>query len=210
MKRPFELLVSALLTSCLCACNFPGAVTPSGVNPGEVATQVVMTLAVFTQSAQPEPLSSPTLEPLSSTTRTQPTNTITVALTPTFTPMLAYMLTQTLTLKPTDTPLPKPGSIAGAITGYPFGNLPSLAIVAFGQERPYNHSYLITNPGDSSYSMSTIYLIPGQFQVVAYDSSNHSGGCAALITVISEQTVTCDITNWGAGYPPKPSDIPNP
>jgi hypothetical protein len=69
---------------------------------------------------------------------------------------------------------------------------------------------MITNPGDGYYSMSTDYLIPGKYQVVAYDSSNHTGGCAALITVISEQTVTCDITNWGGGYPSKPSDVPNP
>jgi len=169
-----------------------------------------MTLAVFTQSAQAVSFSSPTLEPRPSPTLPQPTNTISVALTPTFTPKLGPTPTQTLGLAPTNTPIPKPGSIAGNISGYPYGSQPGLAIVAFGQERPYNHSYLITNPGDSSYSMSTIYLIPGQFQVVAYDSSNHSGGCTALVTVISEQTVTCDITNWGGGYPPKPSDVPNP
>ncbi len=66
------------------------------------------------------------------------------------------------------------------------------------------------NPGASSYSMSSDFLIPGQFQVVAYDASGNSGGCTALVTVISEQTVTCDITNWGGGYPPKPSSVPNP
>jgi hypothetical protein len=116
----------------------------------------------------------------------------------------------TLTLAPSFTPIPKPGSIAGGISGYPYGSLPSLAIVAFGQDPPYYYSYMITNPGSSSYSMSSSYLIPGQFQVVAYDASGHSGACPSLVTVISDQTVTCDITNWGGGYPPKPSSVPNP
>lgn len=212
MKRPFTLFVSALMASCLCACNLPGATTPGGIDSGTVATKVVMTLAVFTQSAQPEPLSSPTLEQLSSPTVSPPTPTLTltVALTPTFTPTIGPTPTQTLTPAPSNTPIPKPGSIAGAISGYPYGSQPSLAIVAFGQEPPYYYSYMITNPGANSYSMSSSYLIPGQFQVVAYDGSGNSGGCAALVTVISDQTVTCDITNWGGGYPPKPSSVPNP
>jgi hypothetical protein len=116
----------------------------------------------------------------------------------------------TLTLPPSATPIPKPGSIEGAISGYPYGSQPSLAIVAFGQAPPNYYSYMITNPGVSSFSMSSNYLIPGQFQVVAYDASGHSGGCPALVTVISEKTVTCDISNWGGGYPPKPSGVPNP
>ena len=210
MKQPFLLFISALLICCLCACNLPGAATPGGIDSGAVATQVIMTLAVFTQSAQPAALSSPTSGQLSTSTQPQPTSTITVALTPTLTPTIGPSPTQTITLAPSNTPIPKPGSIAGAISGYPYGSQPSLAIVAFGQDRPFNHSYMITNPGDGYYSMSTDYLIPGKYQVVAYDSSNHTGGCAALITVISEQTVTCDITNWGGGYPSKPSDVPNP
>jgi hypothetical protein len=82
--------------------------------------------------------------------------------------------------------------------------------VAFGQEPPYNYSYLITLPGDTAYSMSSKYLLPGKFQVVAYDSSSHSGGCPVIVTVISDQTVTCNITNWGGGYPAKPSGVPSP
>ena len=74
-----------------------------------------------------------------------------------------------MTLAPSTTPIPKPGSIAGAISGYPYGSLPGLAIVAFGQDPPYYYSYMITNPGATSYSMSSNYLIPGPFQVVAYD-----------------------------------------
>jgi hypothetical protein len=210
MKRQLMILVSVLIISCLCACNLPGSPTQVGGNPGAVATQVVLTLAVFTQSAQPAPLSSPTSEQLSSPTLAQPTNTPTVAPSPTSTPTIGPTATLTLTLPPSATPIPKPGSIAGAISGYPYGSLPSLAIVAFGQDPPYYYSYMITNPGSSSYSMSSSYLIPGQFQVVAYDASGHSGGCPSLVTVISEQTVTCDITNWGGGYPPKPSSVPKP
>jgi hypothetical protein len=116
----------------------------------------------------------------------------------------------TLTPPPSSTPIPKPGSIEGAISGYPVGSLPSLAIVAYGKDPPYYYSYIITTPGSSSYSMSSDYLIPGMFQVVAYDSSGNSGGCPGLVTVISEQTVTCNITDWAGSYPPKPSSVPNP
>lgn len=210
MKKPFLIFVSALLVSCLCACNLPGAATPTGVDTNMVASEVASTMAAFTQSPQTLQLPSPTLEQLSSPTLRQPANTQTTALAPTSTPTIGPTATSTVTLAPSATPIPKPGSIAGAISGYPYGSLPSLAIVAFGQEPPYYYSYMITNPGDSSYSMSSSYLIPGPFQVVAYDSNNHTGGCAAPVTVISEQTVTCDITNWGGGYPPKPSGVPNP
>jgi hypothetical protein len=210
MKRQLMILVSALMISCLSACNLPGSATQVQSNPGAVATQVALTLAVFTQSAQPAPLSSPTLEQLSSPTLGQPTSTLTVAPSPTLTPTVGSSATVTLTLAPSSTPIPKPGSIAGTISGYPYGSLPGLAIVAFGQDPPYYYSYMITNSGTSSYSMTSSYLIPGQFQVVAYDASGHSGGCPSLVTVISEQTVTCDITNWGGSYPSKPSSVPKP
>ena len=152
MKKPFILVVSALLTSCLCACNLPGTVPQSGANPGEVATAVVLTLASFTQTAQPLPLSTPTLEQLSSPTLAQPTITPTIAMTATLTSTPGPSPTQTPTLPPTNTPIPKPGSIAGAISGYPYGSQPALAIVAFGQQPPYYYSYVIINPGASSYS----------------------------------------------------------
>lgn len=210
MKKLFVLFTSFFLTACLCACSLPVAATPGTPDPGMIATQVALTMAVFTQSAQPAPLASPTLQLLNSPTPEQPTNTQPVASTPTLTPTSGPSATMTLTLAASSTPIPKPGSIAGGISGYPYGSLPSLAIVAFGQDAPHNHSYLITSPGDTSYSMSTIYLLPGPFQVVAYDASGHSGGCPGLVTVISDQTVNCDITNWGGGYPPKPSDVPNP
>ena len=82
--------------------------------------------------------------------------------------------------------------------------------MAFGQEPPYNYSYMITSPGDTSYSMSSQYLVPGKYQVVAYDSSNRAGGCPGIVTVVSEQTATCNITHWGGGYPAKPAGVPGP
>jgi hypothetical protein len=82
--------------------------------------------------------------------------------------------------------------------------------VVYGQEPPNYYSYLITSAGETNFSMSSSYLIPGHFQVVAYDSSGHAGGCTVLVLVISNQTVNCDITDWGGGYPAKPSGVPNP
>ena len=204
MKRPGILILPLLLLSGLYACNFPKAGTPpGGTIPDIVATKVVLTLASFTQSAPQEtPLPSPTLE--------QPTNTVAIALSPASTPTVTLTPTITLTLAPTDTLVPKPGTIEGNISGYPYGSLPKLAIVAFNQEKPSTYSYWITASGSTSYSMTSSYLLPGKYQVVAYDSSNHTGGCSVAVTVISEQTVTCDITNWGGGYPAKPSGVPSP
>jgi hypothetical protein len=206
MEKPFTIFASVLLISVLSACNLEKVGTPGGLPSDIVATNVVLTLAAFTQSAQQTPLASPTLE--------KPTNTQPVVLEPTVTPTITLTPTMTLTmtptLAPTDTPIPKPGTIEGAISGYPYGSLPRLTIVAYGQEPPYNYSYWITAAGNTSYSMTSSYLIPGKYQVVAYDSSNRTGGCPIIVTVISEQTVTCDITNWGGGYPAKPSGVPNP
>ncbi len=210
MKRAIKIIISALLVACLGACNLPATATPGQIDSGAVATGVVLTLEALTQSAQPAPLSSPTSQQLSSPTLGLPTSTQPVAASPTLTPTLGPTATMALTLAPSATPIPKPGTITGNILGYPYGSLPSLAIVAYGQNPPNYYSYLTTNPGDTSYSMSSSYLIPGPFQVVAYDASGHSGGCTTIVTVISDQTVTCDITDWGGGYPPKPSNVPNP
>ncbi len=54
------------------------------------------------------------------------------------------------------------------------------------------------------------YITAGDYQVVAYDSSGHAGGCAGNVKVVTNQTVICDIGNWGGGYPAKPSGVPNP
>jgi hypothetical protein len=208
MKKHLLTFASVLLVSFICACNLQKAGTPAGTDTENVATIVMQTLAAYTPSEQQTTVISPTQPQLTNTqpVSPSPTSTPTVAPTPTVT------LTPDLTLTSagTNTPIPKPGTIEGAISGYPYGALPKLVIVAFGKEPPYNYSYLITSAGDTSYSMSSSYLIPGKFQIVAYDSSNHSGGCPAIVTVISDQSVTCNITNWGGGYPAKPSGVPNP
>ena len=212
MKRPFVIFISALLSSCLCACNLAGAVTPGGTNPGMVATEVILTLAVFTQSAQ-APISSPTLEQQSSPTLGQPTSTQAIALSPTLTSTIGPTVTITLTPVFTNTPVPKPGALVGAISGYPYGSEPALVVVAYKQDSS-TYWYVITSAGATSFSMTDSsnigFVAPGSYQVVAYDGSGNSGGCAAMVTVISEQTVTCDITNWGGGYLAKPSGVPNP
>ena len=202
----FRLVISILLVILLAACNMPQGNVTEPVT-GIVATRVASTLTALTQSILQTPIASspsPTIE--------QPTNTQT----PTLTDTMGATSTQTSTLAPTgttgptDTPIPDPGTIAGSISGYPYGSIPRLTIVAYGQEQPYYYSYLITGVGETYFSMSSAYLIPGHFQVVAYDSSGHSGGCTVYVLVISKQTVNCDITNWGGGYRAKPSDVPSP
>ncbi len=69
--------------------------------------------------------------------------------------------------------------------------------------------YWITGAGQTSYSMDG-YIPPSVYQVVAYDASGHAGGCTGLVTVMSNQTVNCDITGWGGSYPTKPSKVPVP
>jgi hypothetical protein len=88
--------------------------------------------------------------------------------------------------------------------------LPSLAIVAYEQEPPYNYSYWITAPGDTYFSMTSNYLIPGKYLVVAYDAAGNSGGCTSLVEVKSEETSNCSITDWAGSYPSKPAGVPNP
>jgi hypothetical protein len=202
MKKEFVILTAILFVTFFSACNLPKVGTPGGTNSDIVATKVVLTLAAFTESAQQAPMASST--PL------KPTDTVPIALFPTLTPTVTLTPTITNTVAPSDTPIPKPGTIAGNISGYSYGSLPKLVIVAFGQEPPYNYSYWITAAGNTSYSMTSNYLIPGKYQVVAYDSGNHTGGCPIIVTVISDQTVSCDITHWGGGYPARPSGVPNP
>jgi hypothetical protein len=82
--------------------------------------------------------------------------------------------------------------------------------VAFGQEPPYNYCWLITGVGTTYFAIGCDHLLPGHYQVVAYDASDNRGGCTTLVLVVSNQTVNCDITNWGGGYPAKPSGVPSP
>ncbi len=209
MKRILSCLaVTGCLVLLLAACKFPqfGAATPDN---DTVATMVAQTLTALAQPAQHTPLPSPTSPTLVPPTHTRtPTQPPTGTMGPTITQIPSLIPTETV--KPTNTPIPAPGIIAGAILGYPYGSLPSLAIVAFGQEPPYYYSWLITGTGATYFTMSSEYLIPGHFQVVAYDASGRTGGCTVIALVISKQTVNCDITNWGGGYPAKPSDVPNP
>ena len=204
MKKSLpQFAVSATLIILMAGCNLPNAAsTPTVVkSPG---TPGISNLPTITSIAG--------LTPLSTSTTQAPTNTSAPSLTPsqTNTLPLAITPTLTLTLAPTKTSTPKPGTIAGGISGYPYGSLPALTIVAVGQEPPYNYSYIITGAGKTYFSMSTDYLTPGHWQVVAYDSSGNSGGCTGLVTVVSEQTVTCNINDWVSYFPPKPAGIPNP
>jgi predicted RNA-binding Zn-ribbon protein involved in translation (DUF1610 family) len=195
-----------LLISFLTACSLPQ--TNPTADTGVVATKVAATLAALTQSARqttlPSSASPTSLQP----TGTQPathTPSATIAPTNSLTPTLP----PTLTVGTTPSPTLGLGTIAGSINGYPYGSVPALAIVAIGQEPPYRYWYWITGVGNTYYSMDG-YITTGHYQVVAYDSSDHTGGCTTIVQVISNQTVTCDITNWGSGYPAKPSGVPNP
>jgi hypothetical protein len=210
MKPSFSRLAFSLfLVLLLAACSLQNGSTPTpGTNT--VPTIVASTLAAMTLSPQQSPLASPTAPtstPLAPPTATQ---TLTQTFTPTFTITAGPSPTVTRTPKPTNTPVLPPGTIAGNIIGYPYGTVPGLAIVAYLQEAPYNHSYVITVSGQTYYVNNSEWLIPGHYQVVAYDSSGNAGGCTTLVLVISNQTVNCDITNWGGSYPPKPASVPNP
>jgi hypothetical protein len=194
------------LAIILTGCSLPEA-NPTN-DAGIVATKVAATLAAFTQSALQTPIVSP-ITP----TELQPT--LMVVTTPAPTETAGSTNTPTNTPQPTGTKgaTPSPtlglGSISGSITGYPYGAVPSLAIVAFGQEPPYRYWYWITGSGNTYFSMDG-YITTGHYQVVAYDSAGHSGGCTSTVQVLSNQTASCDISNWGGGYPSKPAGVPNP
>lgn len=199
-----RLAVSLLLILFLAACNMPQGVATQP-DSGTVSTKVALTLEALTASAPVELTVTPTSQTPGTPAASQ-TSTNTLA--PSFTQSPTQQSTNTSA--PTNTPLSDPGTIAGSISGYPYGSVPGLAIVAYGQEPPYNYSYVITASGTTYYSMTTDFLVPGHYQVVAYDSSGHSGGCTFNVLVISNSTVTCDITDWGGGYRSKPSGVPNP
>jgi len=207
MKPIFSRLAIPMLLIILVGCNMPQK-SDTGSGTDILATKVALTLLALTRTAQVGPLVSPT----SSAIQPTYTQTPTQLLIKTSVPTVIQNPTQppTRTTEPTRTPIPAPGTIAGGISGYPYGSIPRLAIVAFGQEPPYNYSWWITAAGETYFSMSSSYLIPGHYQVVAYDSTGHTGGCSVFVLVISDQTVTCDITDWGGGYPAKPSGISFP
>jgi hypothetical protein len=198
--------VSLFLVILLAACTLQQANPIS--DSDLVATKVAATLAGLTQSALLTPVTAP-----ASPTPLKPTATQASTMAPSatigFTSTATATLHPTLTVGATPSPTPGLGTIAGSIIGYPYGSVPALAIVAFGQEPPYNFWYWITGTGNTYFSMDG-YITTGHYQVVAYDSSGRTGGCPAIVQVVTNQTVTCDISNWGGGYPSKPSIVPNP
>ncbi len=196
--------------SLLVGCNLPSGNAPTLIAPtaetGIVATTVASTLQALTQSALPSPTQAASQTPLATSTVPTPTMTLTASIT-----LLPSMTTtSSKTPLPSSTPVPDPGTIAGNISGYPYGSLPSLAIVAYSQNKPGTISYIITAPGTTYFSMTTQYLLPGDWQVVAYDHAGNSGGCPGLVTVISNQTVTCSLNDWASAFRAKDSRVPNP
>ncbi len=172
----------------LAACNLQRATEqPNNDNQSLLATAVAAAAQTLTQEAAPlgqTPLATITLPPPA-----LPTTTFTA------------------TSHLTNTPEPGFGSVSGGIIGYPYGALPSLTIVAHEQNPPYHYWYLILPAGTTYYSMDG-YVSTGKYQVVAYDSSGHTGGCTTIVEVKKNEMVTCDITNWGPGYPAKPAGVP--
>jgi hypothetical protein len=205
MKTPVRIFAIFICVTLLSACSLPQKGSPATATLS-VATIVAATLQALTPSVTPVlptqalPSSTPTLE--ATPTLQPPTLTSTPSLTP----------TKDISPTPSTTPIPDPGSISGTISGYPFGSLPALAVVAIKQDSPRrgNYSYFITAPGGTFFSMSTSYLIPGQWLVIAYDSSGNSGGCSGPVTVVSNQTVSCTINDWASAFPSKPAGVPNP
>jgi hypothetical protein len=210
MKRIVFIAYIVLGVLLLSACNLPNQGEPKTTPTVGFEEKVAQTLTAISQEKLLTP--SQTVIPSAPTSTSEPTATPTatntIAPTITFTPSKTKAPTQTNA--PTKTPIPKPGTIEGNISGYPYGSLPSLAIVAFKQEAPYNYSYWITAPGSSHFSMTSDYLIPGKYLVVAYDADGNSGGCPDLVTVKSEETVSCNITDWASSYPAKPATVPGP
>jgi hypothetical protein len=128
--------------------------------------------------------------------------------TPADTPTPSDTPRPTDTLPPTASPTPRTGAVQGGIYGYPYGSIPKLVFVAFNQQNS-SYWYWIIAAGQSYYE-TDLFISPGKYQVVAYDGSGHRGGCTTIVTVISDQTVQCDITDWGGSYPAKPAGVPSP
>ncbi len=176
--------LACLVLVLLASCNLTSPLAGPGENA--VASAVAATLQSMAPSLTKAPLYSPTAaEPTIGATQ-EPAST----------------------LEPTSTGIPVPGTIEGNIVGYPYGALPLFTIVAYEQESPYNYSYIQPLAGSSFYSMTSDYLIPGTWQVIAYDRSGHAGGCTTIVTVKSNQTVTCDITDWAGAYRARPAGVP--
>jgi hypothetical protein len=189
----YRCLSIFLATAFLVACNLPSA-GPSTPDANAVASIVAATLQALSTPTGPQ-------APLTSPMAASPTTELpTASLTP--------LPSLTATLEATSTGVPVPGTIEGNISGYPYGSIPQLTIVAYEQESPYNYSYWRPGMGATYYSMTSDYLIPGSYQVVAYDPSGHAGGCTTIVKVKSNESVTCDITDWSGSYRSKPAGVP--
>jgi hypothetical protein len=184
-----KIICMLFLFLTVTACNMPQPAVDNGDEQSQIETLVAVTSEALTLQAVPPPITSETPG------NTTPTDTIEPTITFTITPDV------------TNTPEPGFGSISGSIVGYPYGSIPQLSIVAFEQTAPYHYWYLILAAGSSYFSMDG-YVSTGKYQVVAYDSSGHAGGCTSLVQVKNNETVSCDISNWGAGYPAKPAGVP--
>jgi hypothetical protein len=210
MKRALFVFPACVAILLFSACSLPGKVDSDETPTAGFETQIAQTLTAISQNVLFTP--SATTLPMTATDTLQPTQTSTPTLTlePTLTSTPTRTQAPTDTKAATITPIPEPGTIEGSISGYPYGALPSLAIVAYMQEPPYNYSYWLTAPGDSYFSMTSNYLLPGKYQVVAYDADGNSGGCPSLVTVISEESATCNISDWSSSFPAKPGSVPSP
>lgn len=99
-------------------------------------------------------------------------------------------------------PTARLGIVAGSISGYPYGSLPQLAVVAFSQDTPYYWYWAVTAAGQVYYTVTD--LPPGDYQIIAYDDAGHAGGSPAIVTVIAGQTTNADISDWASGWPANP------
>jgi hypothetical protein len=187
--RRVDMKKSLLLVLGLCifliSCHVPRPVLGTDTTQNELETMVALTEQAFTMQA------------------------IMTQLQPSFTPTNPVFPTATFTLTPEVTLTLESGfgSISGSIIGYPYGDIPRLSIVALSTTALGTYWYWITGMGNTYYSMDG-YVSTGKYQVVAYDSSGHSGGCPTIVEVKNSEMVTCDITNWGGGYPAKPAGVP--
>jgi hypothetical protein len=178
-------IIFALFTCLsLLSCNIP---RPNIMETPEIETQGT------------DPFVTPQVEIVTSTFTLQAPSDTSESVTFTETPSTTPNITSTLE--------PGFGSISGNIYSYPYGSIPQLVIVAFEQLPPYHYWYVINAPESTFFSMDG-FISTGKYQVVAYDPAGHTGGCVNIVVVKADEMITCDINNWGGGYPAKPAGIP--
>jgi len=187
MRRAVSLLLIILILAALSACNLQTAATTAAPNADDVATRVAATLqSLWTPTNPSAPLASPTAgAPAAAATETSSGPTETSG--PTATSSI-------------------PGSISGSVIGYPYGAVPALSFVAFGQDSS-SWFWWANGAGQTSFSTDN-FILPGKYLVVAYDHSGHAGGCPGVITVTSNTDTSCDVSNWAGSFPAKPASVP--